>query len=171
MVYRHIYWGLLNIGPSEDNELTEAVKPKAYLVKITTKRAYKTKEEAMEDDMSYAFHVWRDDITLAGSSAKIKERILNGQGNYGDLFEGYDYIGQEDWPRYRMIRLRDGADITPAGIKEEICRAGRPTGKRWEKIFPVRGEYPLKKIAYSIIALPDVNDEGENNADTGKQGP
>ena len=166
MVYRHIYWGLLNIGPSGENDLTEAVKPKAYLVKIITKNKYKTKEEAEGDDMKYVFHVWRDEIILEGSSQKEKDRILKDGGNCENLFEAYDYIDRGDWPRYRMILLDKGAVVSPEEMDGALGHVGRPTARRWEKIFPVRGEYPVKKVAYSLIALPDAEDEGDGDAKT-----
>jgi hypothetical protein len=51
MVYRHIYWGRLQVGPNEHNILTDAVKTKNYLVKIVTPASYQTKEAAEKDDM------------------------------------------------------------------------------------------------------------------------
>ena len=66
MIYRHIYWGLLTVGPDEHNLLTDAVKKKNYLVKIVTPFAYKTKEEAAEDGFEYYFSVVDDHPCMLG---------------------------------------------------------------------------------------------------------
>ena len=160
MVYRHIYWGLLQIGPSKDNSLTRAVKKKNYLVKITTPKKYDSKEEALSDDFEYHFHVWSGaDISLFGASRAIQEKVMAGEDLPDDVINGYDEIKQDNWPRYRLIRLKKDAEISEEGIHEGFCQCGTPSAKRWEKLFPVFGSYPVKKIAYTVIALPDVREE------------
>lgn len=160
MVYRHIYWGLLQIGPSKDKLMTKAVKKRKYLVKITTPRKYSTKEEAREDDFEYDFNVWSGgEVSLFGASKAIQERLAAGEELPDGVFSGYDEITQDNWPRYQLIRLKADADISPSGIRDCLCRCGVPSGKRWEKLFPVYGSYPVRKVAYSIVAFPEVDGE------------
>ena len=66
MVYRHIYWGRLDVGPNEDNLLTDAVKTKSYFVRIITPQFYRTMEEAAADEMEYRFEVFDDQPFITG---------------------------------------------------------------------------------------------------------
>ena len=160
MVYRHIYWGLLSVGPDKDNLITNAVKEKNYLVKIVTPRMYRTREEAEKDGFEYYFQVADDHPSLIGRHKDFDELMEKG-------FEGvepgpyHDVILEEDWPRYRLIRLYEDPLKGLGSLEENAFRFGKPSGKDWYKIFPVMGIYHLKKAAYSVVALPDVEDGGE----------
>ena len=158
MVYRHIYWGLLCIGPDEDNLLTEAVKPKSYLIKIVTPVHYATKEEAEKDDMEYYFQVSNRGTVIKGVPGSFF-RHEKESGMVPEECPRRDEIRQEDWTRYRIIRLKENP--IAAGSHLAINGGGgKPCSKRWNKIFPVADIYPIKKVAYSVIAVPDVKAEG-----------
>ena len=154
MVYRHIYWGLLQIGPESQSMLTEAVKRRNYLIKIVTPDIYKTKEDAREDLMEYSFHVGVDDVSLFGFISRKKTPEREGE----DLLKNFDVIKEKDWTKYQMIRLYDDTKITEGRISERLCECGYASAKHWKKIFPVIGTYPVKKVASTIIALPDVKE-------------
>ena len=159
MIYRHIYWGLLTVGPDKHNLLTGAVKEKNYLVKIVTPFEYKTKEEAEQDGIEYYFEVVDDHPCMLGLHHALDGLIDEGM----DIPESCplrDKIEEEDWARYRLIRLMEKPEYVAENLEENAVRYGKPSGKAWKKIFPVIGIYHLKKAAYSIIALPDVDDGG-----------
>ena len=170
MVYRHIYWGRLQVGPNEFNMLTDAVKAKTYLVKIVTPASYHTKEAAEKDDMEYHFDVFDEEAFMVGLP-----KALQKAGMQGDLpcdcplFDAIDVIDQNEWTRYRLIRIKD-AKKAQGKIDLETFDGGKPSGKNWKKLFPARGVYPIEKVAWSIIALPDVDSEVSGHADTCKQG-
>ena len=120
----------------------------------------------MEDAMTYRFEVFGKKPVLTGFPSCFEEEILHGSVPDGCLL--YDRISQEDWVRYRMIALKDQEKGREG---KNVLKGARSCDRKWEKIFPVLGVYPLKKVAYSIIALPDVEKEVEGGADPGKQGP
>ena len=155
MVYRHIYWGLLCVAPAPSNQMTEAVKPSLYLVKVISPHACGTKEEAMEDPMEYCFHVKRGEAPYIYGFAKRKAQDKAGKEQ--PVFT--EKIRQGDWERYRLIRLDKSWKV--ADGDEGHGRAGRPCGKRWGKLFPAYGCYPLKKAAFSVVAFPDVSGQGK----------
>ena len=159
MVYRHIYWGLLTVGPDKGNLLTDAVKEKNYLVKIVTPFSYETKEEADRDGMKYWFCVTDDKPILLGLHKDLDEMVEKGM-EVPDDCPLRDQIRQEDWSRYRLIRLKEHAKVAKGDFEEKALRCGKPVGKDWKKLFPVYGVYQLQKVARSVIALPDV-EEGE----------
>ena len=159
MIYRHIYWGLLTVGPDEHNLLTDAVKEKNYLVKIVTPFAYKTKEEAAEDGFEYYFSVVDDHPCMLGLHHGLDDLIDAGVEVPMEC-PLRDKIEEKDWARYRLIRLKEAPESVIGNLEENAVHCGKPSGKAWKKIFPVIGIYHLKKVAYSIIALPDVNDGG-----------
>ena len=159
MIYRHIYWGLLTVGPDESNLLTSAVKEKSYLVKIVTPFEYKTKENAAEDGFEYYFQVIDDHPVILGWHHGLDDLI----GEDADIPGSCplrDKISEENWARYRLIRLYDDTGSMAGDLEKNVIRFGRPSRKAWRKIFPVIGIYHLKKVAYSVIAIPDVNDGG-----------
>ena len=159
MIYRHTYWGLLSVGPDEHNLLTSAVKEKNYLGKIVTPFEYKTKEEAVGDAFEYYFQVVDDHPVILGIHHALDERIEEGW----DIPEGCplrDKISEENWARYRLIRLYDAPENMAGDLEGNVLKYGRPSEKAWRKIFPVIGIYHLKKVAYSVIAIPDVSDGG-----------
>ena len=123
MVYRHIYWGLLCVAPAPSNQMTEAVKPSLYLVKVISPHACGSKEEAMEDTMEYCFHVKRGEAPYIYGFAKRKAQ--DNAGKEQPVFT--EKIRQGDWERYRLIRL--DKSWKDADGDEGHGRAGRPCAK------------------------------------------
>lgn len=112
MVYRHIYWGLLSIGPNKNNMLTEAVKTKYYLVKIITPFVYASEEEAKQDPTAYEFAIADGEARIIGLPGELWEDFK--EGHIIETCPLIDMIGQEDWTRYRLLRLK--CDPGKAGI-------------------------------------------------------
>ena len=158
MVYRHIYWGILRIGPDSQSMLTGAVKKRNYLLKIVTPGIYRTSTEAEGDPMEYSFHAGADDVSLLGFSRcrdkKSEKGIL-------ESLKDFDSIREGNWTRYQMIRLWDDARITPDGVDGKLCECGRVSTRKWRRIFPMIGTYPVEKCAYTIVAFPDVDKKGD----------
>ena len=159
MVYRHVFWGCLQVGPGGDSMITEAVKTKKYLVRIVTPASYETKEEAKEDEMEYEFCVFGKDPYLFGLPASMKEQQKDSIPP--EECPKVDLIRQSDWTRYRMIRIRDMTLDEIGRLGRGPVSLARPTGKKWKKLFPVYGKYPITKVAWSIIAIPDAEKEEE----------
>ena len=163
MIYRHIYWGLMAVEPGPMNAMTEAAKPAEYLVKIVTPGKYETKEEAMRDDLFYVFRMTGGKPYLEGipTSEIPDDKDLSGRLPSGDRIE------EQDWSRYRIIRLNNG-NRNETCLKEIFEKgAGRPCGKPWRKLVPAFGCYPVEKVGYSIIGFPDVKG-GRMDAGSGK---
>ena len=126
MVYKHIYLGLLSIGPNDNNMLTEGVKTKNYLVRIVTPFVYASKEDAQE-------------------------------GHIIETCPMIDMIRQEDWTRYRLLRLKCDPERRGDWLSEIPDEDVKPCGKKWTRLAPAMGRYPIEKVACSIIAFPDVS--------------
>ena len=164
MVYRHIYWGLLPVRKGPGNSLTGALKPSYYLVKVVSPIVYESRETALEDQMEYCFVAQDEEPYLFGYEETQDEEREEGKNKDRKPFT--DQIFQSDWSRYRIIRL--GGKKKRKG-KKETPKIGLPTAKAWKKLFPAYGCYPLIKVAYSIIGLPEVEAKKEkDHADTGK---
>ena len=155
MVYRHIYWGLLSIGPNENNLLTEAVKTKYYLVKIVTPFVYATKEEAQQDPMEYEFVTVDEGSRIVGLPGELWEAFE--EGGISEDCPMIDIFGQRDWPRYRLLRLMTDPGKSEDWLSEILDERVKPFGKNWNKLAPAMGRYPIDKVASSIIAIPDVS--------------
>ena len=168
MTYRHIYWGLLCVGPNDKNLMTKAVKTKHYLVRIVTPFAYKSIQEALKDEMVYRFEVLDERPFIMGFPNPVKE----GEASYKvpDNCPMIDHISQKDWTRYRLIRLKGEEKVKEGKIASTAIDVGKPSGKAWKKIFPVLGIYPIEKVASSIVAMPDEKEKERSDAGTGKQG-
>ena len=166
MVYRHIYWGLMSIGPNEHNMLTEVVKTKYYLVKIVSPFVYATKEEAEKASMVYELEVLDEGARIVGLPVE-----LWGAFKEGVIPEGcpmIDVISQEDWPRYRLLRVKSSSSKC-GNMEEELFKARlKPCGKDWNRLAPSMGRYPIEEVATTIIAFPDVSMVKEEKRHAGR---
>lgn len=167
MVYKHIYLGLLSIGPNDNNLLTEAVKEKNYLVRIVTPFVYATEEEAQKDPMAYEFAIADGEARIIGLPEKLWEDLR--EGNIMETCPMIDMIGQEDWTRYRLLRLKCDPGKSWDWLSEIPDEEVKPCGKKWTKLAPAMGRYPIEKVASSIIAFPGVSiKEEKKDAGHGK---
>ena len=159
MEYRYVFFGCLQVGPSEDNLLTEAVKTKNYLVRIVTPTSYKTREDAEKDDMEYEFYVYDEEPIIVGIPLSIKKNLQDGSVPWE--CPRIDVVHQNDWTKYRMIRLKEDAFKGIGELVESPFTCAKPTGKEWKKIFPMYCKYPITKVAWSIIGISDVEEKEE----------
>ena len=157
MVYRHIYLGLLSIGPNDNNLLTKAVKTKHYLVRIVTPFMYGTKEEAQKDPMTYEFAVANGISRIIGFPGDLREDFE--EGSIPETCPMIDMIRPKDWNRYRLLRLKCKPGKDGDWINEIPGENVKPCGKKWNRLAPAMGRYPIEKVASSIIAFPDVSME------------
>lgn len=162
MIYRHIYLGEMAVEPSPINMMTDAVKPVLYLVKISTPGKYQTKEEAVKDDLSYVFQVMREGIFLKGF--RINE--LPEDFNLCNPLPARDRIMEEDWSRYRLIRMDTGRKKYSCIGEAMQPGAGYPCRKSWRELFPAIGCYPVVKKDCMIVGFPYVKG-GTEDADSG----
>ena len=166
MVYKHVYLGLLSIGPNDNNLLTEAVKTKHYLVRIVTPFVYGTKEEAQDDPMAYEFAVADGIARIIGLPAELWKEFK--EGRILETCPMIDMIRPENWTRYRLLRLKCEPDKDGDWISEIPDEAVKPCGKNWNRLAPAMGRYPIEKVASSIIAFPDVSIKEEERKHAGR---
>ena len=155
MVYKHIYLGLLSIGPNDNNMLTEGVKTKNYLVRIVTPFVYASKEDAQKDPMDYEFAIADGEARLIGLPGELWEDF--DEGHIIETCPMIDMIRQEDWTRYRLLRLKCDPGRRGDWLSEIPDEDVKPCGKKWTRLAPAMGRYPIEKVACSIIAFPDVS--------------
>ena len=148
MVYRKMYWGLLTIGPSEMNAMTEALMPRSYLIKIVSPIDYATHEEALREKLEYGFLVTDEEPILIG---------MSGSGKDWEDGEAVDVLTWEDWPRYQMIRLKSSAAKTDHKDFEELAKGAVPCSDEWKWMFPAYGCYRVENVAFSVVGLPFVD--------------